>query len=153
MEIEGGDGSTTLLEPGSGVEWGRGSGFKSDDRTVSRRHVAFELTPSGEPARASFQVLGKNPVWVLSSKSGKVSTFRTSESGAMEIGDMFCVSAKNPIWFTVKKADFVVDNVKRELGFDGRCELQDFDTLLQPESVDISHIDPVKGIVFICCCF
>ena len=62
MDIEGNDGSKTLLEPGSTVEWGRGLGLKSNDRTVSRRHVAFELAPSNEPNRVRFQVIGKNPV-------------------------------------------------------------------------------------------
>lgn len=143
MDIEGSDGSKTLLEPGSTVECGRGLGLKSNDRTVSRRHVAFELAPSNEPNRVRFQVIGKNPVWVHSGERGKVSTFRTCERGEMEIGDMFCVSAKTPVWFTVRKADSVVDNFKRELDFEGRCEVRDFDAL-EPESIDISHIDPVK---------
>ncbi|KAL3528621.1 hypothetical protein ACH5RR_007943 [Cinchona calisaya] len=145
MEIEGSDGSNTLLEPGCKVEWGRGSGFKSDDRTVSRRHVDFELCRSSQPTskKARFQVVGKNPIWVHSRKSGKVSTFRTSETGEMEIGDMFCVSAKNSIWFAIQIADFEAKIVKKDLGFESICELQDFDAF-QPNSIDISLIDPVK---------
>lgn len=143
MEIEGSDGSKTLLEPGLKVEWGRGLGLKSVDRTVSRRHVAFELTPSAEANRVRFQVIGKNPVWVHSAESSKVSTFRTCERGEMEIGDMFCVSAKTPVWFTVRKAGPVADDFKRELEFEGRSEVRDLDAL-EPKSFDIEYIDPVK---------
>lgn len=158
MEIEGSDGSRTSIEPGSKVEWGRGLGFKSDDRTVSRRHVTFQLDPSGEH-RARFRVIGKNPFWVFSSKSGKVNAFMTFETGEMEIGDMFCVSAKNPIWFTVKNADFearIEENVEKQMDFEGELaeslrassELKDFDAL-NPDSVDISQFDPIKDFGFL----
>ncbi|CAI9114354.1 OLC1v1015062C1 [Oldenlandia corymbosa var. corymbosa] len=162
MEIEGSDGSKANLKWDSIIEWGRGSGFKTDDRTVSRRHV--ELQPvfgSGirEP-RVRFIVHGKNPIWVHRSKTGEVSGFKTSESGELEIGDAFCVSAKNPVWFTCKDVEIEAENGenngKGELRLDGELadslsggfEVKGFDAL-ELESVDISLIDPVKEFGFL----
>lgn len=163
MEIESSDGSRTLLKVGSVIEFGRGSGFKIDDRTVSRRHVSLRVNPLDESSsRAEFKVIGKNPIWVHSCKSRQVRTFRASEGGEMEIGDMFCVSAKNPIWFTLKKAEFEAEtenNVKSELDFksqldeslENRYQIKDVvgPLELEPESIDISDIDPVKEFGFL----
>lgn len=157
MEIESSDGSRTLFKMGSAIEFGRGSGFKTDDRTVSRRHVSFRVNPVDESI-AEFKVIGKNPIWVHSFKSRQISIFRTSESGEMEIGDLFCVSAKNPTWFTLKKAQFEAETentVKSELDFksqseeslENRYQIKDVvgPLELEPESIDISDIDPIKG--------
>ncbi|KAI5665447.1 hypothetical protein M9H77_15300 [Catharanthus roseus] len=154
MEIRSSDGGKTLIKPGSQVVFGRGLGFEIDDKTVSRRHVSFQLNHwEEEKTRACFKVTGINPIWVHSSKTGKVSTFRNSESGEMEIGDMFCVSAKNPIWFTLRKIEFEDEkgnNMKSELAESSnfRCEIKDGD-FLEPESVDVSQIDPVKEFGFL----
>lgn len=159
MEIESRDGSRTLFKMGSVIEFGRGSGFKTDDRTVSRCHVSFRVHPV-EKSMVEFKVIGKNPVWVHSCKSRQVSTFRTSESGEMEIGDMFCVSAKNPTWFALKKAEFEAETentVKSELDFksqseeslDNRFQIKDVVGPLDPESIDISNIDPIKEFGFL----
>ena len=56
--------------------------------------------------RVSFEVLGKNPFWVYSkNEDGKIGTFKRFQRGQLGIGDMFCLSAKNPIWFTVKEVE------------------------------------------------
>ncbi|KAL2462562.1 SMAD/FHA domain-containing protein [Forsythia ovata] len=167
MEIEGTDGCKTLIKPGQTRELGRGQGFNSTDKTISRHHVAFSL-PKNE-TRVHFQVIGKNPIWVHTSKSDEVKAFRSSEKGEMESGDMFCMSAKNPTWFTLKKTEieganveekeFVGENeneVKRELGLE--CELAEslhsgsgpiVVEELEPESVDISGTDPIKEFEFV----
>ncbi|KAL2539131.1 SMAD/FHA domain-containing protein [Abeliophyllum distichum] len=167
MEIEGTDGCKTLIKQGQTREFGRGQGFNSTDKTISRHHVAFSL-PENE-TRVHFQVIGKNPIWVHSSKNDEVKAFRSSKKGEMESGVMFCMSAKNPIWFTLKKTEIEGANVeekevvgenenevKRELGLE--CELAESLQSgsgpkgveeLDPESVDISGIDPIKEFEFV----
>ncbi|KAL0900179.1 hypothetical protein Bca101_084140 [Brassica carinata] len=109
MEIEGEDGTKLILEPGDKPVFGRGAGFTTDDLTVSRRHVSLELNPLAggtESGRVSFEVLGRNPVWVRKREPGeKIRTFRKSETGEIAAGDRFCVSGQLPIWFTLKKRD------------------------------------------------
>ena len=130
MEIEGKNGWRTELGKGS-MEFGRGLRFPTTDRTVSRRHVSFDLL-EGSETRARFEVIGKNPIWVLSSGSEDIRVFRRHQRGEMESGDSFCVSSKNPIWFSLKKIEFP------EMG---RCGF---------ESLSVSDIDPVKGMVLTC---
>uniref|UniRef100_M4EF38 FHA domain-containing protein n=2 Tax=Brassica campestris TaxID=3711 RepID=M4EF38_BRACM len=109
MEIEGEDGTKLILKPGDKSVFGRGSGFTTDDLTVSRRHVSLELKPfAGETDsdRVSLEVLGRNPVWVRKREPGeKIQTFRKSETGEIKAGDRFCVSGQLPIWFTLKSRD------------------------------------------------
>ncbi|CAH9088605.1 unnamed protein product [Cuscuta europaea] len=155
MEIESGDGSKTLLIPGSITHFGRGAGFNyDDDRTVSRRQISIHPYPSSDHERdgppVRFEVVGKNPVWVHNSKSGGVKTYRRSERGELESGDMFCVSAKNPVWFTLrrtdsesqgnagKKKDTLVSN-STDPDYEQRG-VEEFD----PDSINLSDIDPVK---------
>ncbi|RVW51884.1 hypothetical protein VitviT2T_013259 [Vitis vinifera] len=130
MEIEGKNGWRTELRKGSKKEFGRGSGFPTTDRTVSRHHVTFELHEDSE-TRVRFVVIGKNPFWVLSSGSGEIRVFRRHQRGEMESGDSFCVSSKNPIWFSLKRTEFP------EMG---RCGF---------ESLSVSDVDPVKEFGFI----
>lgn len=73
----------------------------------------------------------------------------------MEAGDKFCVSAKYPVWFTVKRVDFGgkrelngVKEVDLEDSLESRCEIIDGNDL-EPEFVDISDIDPVKEFGFL----
>ncbi|XP_060218524.1 uncharacterized protein LOC132645521 [Lycium barbarum] len=156
MEIEGTDGSKTRLKPGSTIEFGRGLGFTSDDKTVSRRQILFQIHK--DETKVKFEVVGRNPIWVYSNKDGKVSTFRKFERGEMENGDMFCVSAKKATWFTLKRIDFE-DEVKRGGEKEMEMETQLAESLessscpegieFDLEHVDISGIDPVQEFGFL----
>lgn len=73
----------------------------------------------------------------------------------MRNDDMFCVSAKNPVWYTVRR---IVDGVRRN---DSESELagnleSDFEFKgvedLDQVGVDISGLDPVKGLFFMNFC-
>ncbi|CAI9767147.1 unnamed protein product [Fraxinus pennsylvanica] len=161
MEIEGTDRSKTLIKPGQTREFGRGQGFNSIDKTISRHHVSFHL-PKNE-TRVYFHVIGKNPIWVHTAKFNEVKAFRSTEKGEMESGDMFCVSAKNPIWFTLKKTEIEVPDDgenENELKRESCLESTLAESLqsgsgpkgveeLEPESVDISGIDPIKEFEFV----
>ncbi|KAK4780995.1 hypothetical protein SAY87_017101 [Trapa incisa] len=137
MEMEGEDSSSVQLRAGSEVIFGRGSGFCTDDRTVSRRHVLLRAGDGlTEAVKASFEVLGKNPVWV--SSGGNVRVYRTSEKGDLAAGDWLCVSGRQPIWFAVK----VIDSLK-DLGSESEVEAESL--LHVPES----DIDPVKEFGFL----
>lgn len=66
--------------------------------------------------------------------------------------DMFCVSAKNPVWYTVRRIVDGVDGVRRN---DSQSELagnleSDFEFKgvedLDQTGFDISGLDPVKGL-------
>ncbi|GMI72382.1 hypothetical protein like AT3G13780 [Hibiscus trionum] len=140
MEMEGADGSKLALKPGSKTIFGRGSGFNSGDRTVSRRHVELELeTPIdkiGETQNdplVSFEVTGKNPVWVRSRTNGDIKVFKSSDKGQLENGDWLCVSGRIPVWFVLKKTE-----EDRDLGSESGAE-----------SVDVEDIDPVKEFGFL----
>ncbi|KAF9613071.1 hypothetical protein IFM89_005519 [Coptis chinensis] len=102
MEIESEDGSKISINTNSKTVFGR----NLSDRTVSRRHILFNLQKdkNNKPS-VQFEVLGKNPVWVFGNSDGESETivFRMSEKGEMGIGDGFCVSAKHPILFKLKK--------------------------------------------------
>ena len=145
MEIQGqDDGSKIELENGHKTVFGRGFGFSTDDRTVSRRHLDLEVKPGGtqtEP-RVSFEVLGKNPVWVWSKEDGAVKVFRRSEKGELAAGDWFCVSGKGPSWFNLRKVG-VEDREEKRVSED-ESELAEPDESL--EGFDVSGIDPVKGL-------
>ncbi|KAK2983798.1 hypothetical protein RJ640_008474 [Escallonia rubra] len=154
MEIHGKDGSKTLLNEGSQTEFGRGLVLHSNDRTVSRRHISLRLHSSdhNDGTRAFFEVIGKNPIWVHNHRSGEIRVYKRFERGEMEDGDAFCLSAKKPVWFTVKKIDStgeIKGSVTRELGVENELAeslqrshgLGEFEEL-QLDSVDVSHIDP-----------
>ncbi|XP_062024871.1 transcription elongation factor SPT6 [Rosa rugosa] len=150
MEIEVEDRSKLVVEKGQKAVFGRGNGFNTTDRTVSRRHVLFELqhinATQTEP-RISFEVLGRNPVWVRSQKDGEVRVFRRSEKGELAAGDWLCVSGKRPIWFKVRNVG-VEEEVKRVL----ESESEMAEGLLNGsewEGVDVSGIDPVKEFGFV----
>ncbi|KAK8630030.1 hypothetical protein V6N13_078841 [Hibiscus sabdariffa] len=140
MEIQGADGSKLALKPDSKTIFGRGLGFNSGDRTVSRRHVELELeTPvdkTGETQNdlmVSFEVTGKNPVWVRSRTNGEIKVFKSSDKGQLENGDRLCLSGRVPVWFVLKKTD----------------EDRDLGTGSGAESVDVEDIDPVKEFGFL----
>ncbi|KAJ8442923.1 hypothetical protein Cgig2_022289 [Carnegiea gigantea] len=170
MEIEGSDGSKTLLKPCSTTVFGRGKGFHPNDLAVSRRHISFEFTPSTDPPdsqtgpRVSFEVLGKNPVWVYSkNEGGKIRTFKKFQRGQLRIGDMFCLSAKDPVWFTVKEVekevvdereskrgeieDRVSNELSQSLEISYGVNERNGDSGL--DAVDVSSIDPVQEFGFL----
>ncbi|PIA64300.1 hypothetical protein AQUCO_00100050v1 [Aquilegia coerulea] len=167
MEIEDEDGSRISINSDSKTEFGRGLGFNVNDRSVSRRHVVFQLkNQSDSETRVYFEVLGKNPIWVFESNNGDSDTkvFRSSGKGEMRVGDSFCVSAKNPILFKLKKSE----NDEEKGGFEeveGRerivkeeemAEISESDVEGNEEyeefevgSVDVADIDPVKEFGFL----
>ncbi|CAH8260382.1 unnamed protein product [Arabidopsis lyrata] len=135
MEIEGKDGTKLFLKARVKAVFGRGAGFNTEDLTVSRSHVSLEFKPSaagtGRSDRVSFEVLGRNPVWVIPGETGKkIQTLRKSETGEIAAGDRFCVSGNLPIWFTLKRRDEVME----ERALAGEIELD---------------IDPVKEFGFL----
>ncbi|XP_057535065.1 transcription initiation factor TFIID subunit 7 [Amaranthus tricolor] len=167
MEIEASDGSKILLKPNSTTIFGRGNGFSSNDLSVSRRHISFEFIPSSDPETTptvSFEVLGKNPVWVClkQQENGEnIKSFKRLQRGKLGFDDMFCVSAKTPIWYTLNKSEEVDEEIDRKSeepeerinselsqsletasGFEG---IQDFAL----ENVDVSGIDPVQEFGFL----
>ncbi|PNX90542.1 SMAD/FHA [Trifolium pratense] len=100
MEFQGEDGSKFPLQTSDKLLFGRGFGFNTDDHTVSRRHVSFQLNESeSESPRVSFQVIGRNPIWVLKNNDGTLNLFRKFDMGQLELGDRFCLSGKTPIWY------------------------------------------------------
>ncbi|CAN8269375.1 unnamed protein product [Cochlearia groenlandica] len=140
MEIEGEDGTKLSLRPGDNSVFGRGSGFSTQDLTVSRRHVSLQFKPSSAAAitgtelsdKVSFKVIGRNPIWTQSSGE-KIQTFRRSETGEISEGNRFCVSSRIPVWFNLKKRD----GDTAEKASDSESGL------------DYSEIDPVKEFGFL----
>lgn len=150
MEIEGEGGAKFALNNGHKTVFGRGLGFNTSDRTVSRRHVELEVqtNPAQKEAKVSFVVLGKNPIWVWSRTDGEVRVFRRLEKGELGAGDSFCVSGKIPAWFTLRNIE--VDEVDKKVLEEDVCKLAEcFQSGSEIEDVDFSGIDPVKGLVFI----
>ncbi|KAL0010062.1 hypothetical protein SO802_005170 [Lithocarpus litseifolius] len=95
MEVEGEDGSKIVLQNvGDKVVFGRGFGFNTKDKTVSRQHVVFELVKSGESqtgseySKVSFEVVGKNFMWVREHGSGEIRAFRNGEKGGVIEGQL-----------------------------------------------------------------
>lgn len=151
MEIEVEDHSKLILEKGHKAVFGRGNGFSTNDRTVSRRHVLFEFEHKSanqtEPS-VSFEVLGKNPIWVRSRKDGGVRVFRRSEKDEVAAGDWFCVSGNRPVWFRVRNVE-VEERENRVL--ESESELAEgLQSGSELEGLDVSGIDPVKGLALNC---
>ncbi|KAH7547154.1 chromatin modification-related protein EAF7 [Ziziphus jujuba] len=151
MEIVDEDGAKIAIPNGVKVVFGRGFGFNTDDRTVSRRHVELEVYDEAggsqtEP-RVSFEVLGKNPIWVRSRTDGEVRVFRRLEKGEMVPGDSFCVSGNRPTWFSLRKVG-VGDEVEVEEG-ETRALAVEGELAESFEDFDVSGIDPVKEFGFV----
>jgi hypothetical protein len=132
MEIEGEEGSKIEVGIGSKAVFGRGCGFNTKDRRVSRRHVIFELDDN---QTVSFQVVGKNPICVRSGEEN-VKIFRRLQKGVVAAGDWFCISSQNPVRFRLKK----------RIG--GRRVQESDSGNWYSERFDLSKIDPVKGLFF-----
>lgn len=148
MEIESQDGAKIELENGHKAVFGRGLGFNTDDRTVSRRHIALEFKPGStrtEP-RVCFEVLGKNPFWVWSKEDEEVRVFRRSEKGDLAAGDWFCVSGKGPTWFNLR--NFGVEDEEKRVSEGESGLAESLGSGSEFEGFDISAIDPVKGLNF-----
>lgn len=156
MEIAGADGSQAGIYPGQILELGRGHGINSSERTISRRQISFSIpqfTEDGE-LRVQFEVLGRNPVYV--SRDDGVKVFRRFQRGVMESGDRFCLSAQDPVWYTLRgsggaaaagvRPNDLEGGLARDLdsglGFDGAEDLP-------PGDVDVSSIDPVTEFGFL----
>lgn len=154
MEVVTENEAPTRIRPGQAREMGRASGLDSSDNTISRRHLSLSVAGAsdGEETRLQFEVLGRNPIYVH--RDNEVKIFRRFERGEMRNGDMFCVSGKNPVWYTVRRTEDGADGVRRnaaeselggemdaDIGFGGVGDLDLFD-------VDISGLNPVKGQFF-----
>ncbi|KAI9109513.1 hypothetical protein K1719_019567 [Acacia pycnantha] len=152
VEVEGEDGTKFVLGTRGEILFGRGSGLNTNDRTVSRRHVSLLLKSSleesdaGEEPRVSFEVIGRNPIWVFSKNDGEIRIFRKYEKGEMEFGDRFSLSGKSPVWF-----DFKDSGVQ-----EGKKTISDIEEVsesssngLDIEDIDVSGIDPVKVFGFV----
>ncbi|KAI6690157.1 hypothetical protein NL676_026985 [Syzygium grande] len=149
MEIEGEEGSKVMLKRASTATiFGRGLGFDTNDRSVSRKHLLLQAGDDGaaEP-RVSFRVLGKNPVWVRSGSGGGVRVYRSSESGEFGAGDRFCVSGRRPVWFDPRE----IEDGGGGGGGSGSKRNSECESELaeSAESVDVSSIDPVKEFGFL----
>jgi hypothetical protein len=148
MELEGEDGSRIALQDGQKkTVFGRGLGFHTNDRTVSRRHVLLGVLTSEDKSgsqtgpKVSFEVVGKNPIWVRESGGGGIRVFRRDENGVVAPGDWLCFSGRTPVWFTVRGSR-CGEGEKRVLG----CK-NGLDANLR-SGFDVSEIDPVKGMHF-----
>ncbi|CAA7408774.1 unnamed protein product [Spirodela intermedia] len=160
LEAEGGGAARIFIGPGSRkTEIGRGRGFDTPDRTVSRRHVSFQLIAPVEDdgeARVSFEVLGRNPIIIVTPGGNKI--VRRSEEGELSAGDRVSLSLRHPIFFSLKCRD----------GGEGRVEGGMTETAPERErteedegiedagledswrfpSSDLSQIDPVREFGF-----
>ncbi|KAI3512529.1 hypothetical protein L1887_19845 [Cichorium endivia] len=151
MEIEGKNGSKIRLQEGSETfDFGRGLGFISNDRAISRHHISFNLHE--DQTRVCFEVKGKNPVWVRESGNDKIRVYKRSEGGEIKSGDSFCVASKNPVWFNVKgiaREDQDDGESKSELSLDEAFAETSGIEYDEVETGDISNIDPVKEFNFV----
>ncbi|MED6118748.1 hypothetical protein PIB30_005586 [Stylosanthes scabra] len=142
--IEGEDGSKLSLQftEARNTVIGRGcggGGFHSKDRTVSRRHVSFQLGSDSEEPRVSFEVIGRNPFWVQQGGVG-LKVFRKFEKGQLELGDRFSLSAVAPFWFHFNFKDLALNNQDSS----SKAHV-DFDI----DQIDLSQFDPVKEFGFL----
>ncbi|MFS7909548.1 putative transcription factor interactor and regulator FHA-SMAD family [Helianthus anomalus] len=139
MEIESKNGSKIRVE--EEMDFGRGLGFGSTDRTVSRRHVSFKPHDDDDGSSSVyFQVKGKNPIWVRHSTNPHIRVYNASQSGQLNIGDSFCLSSKHPVWFNLNK---ITSSNRYEEAF---AEISGFDHD-EIETTDID--DPVKEFGFV----
>ncbi|KAL2332267.1 hypothetical protein Fmac_019848 [Flemingia macrophylla] len=130
VEVEGGDGSKVAFWKDKEAVLGRGCGFNTQDRTVSRRHVSLRLNDSDSEvanARVSFEVVGKNPFWVYDGEALRL--FRSFEKGHLQLGHRFCFSANAPLWFTLN-----ITQTQPQLNLD---------------AIDVSELDPIKEFGFL----
>ncbi|KAE7999091.1 hypothetical protein FH972_003571 [Carpinus fangiana] len=153
MELEYKDGSRIALQDGQKTVFGRGSGFHTDDRTVSRRHVLLGAKTSGDKSgsqtgpKVSFEVVGKNPIWVRESGGGEIRVFRRGEKGDAAPGDWLCFSGRTPAWFTVRGSGFG-EGEKRVLGSENGMDAN-LRSGLEFDGAGVSEIDPVKEFGFL----
>ncbi|KAI7750670.1 hypothetical protein M8C21_029514 [Ambrosia artemisiifolia] len=125
-------------------------GFDSSDRTVSRCHVSFNLEENDGTMVVSFQVKGKNPIWVRDSSTHNITVYKCSQHGQLKIGDSFCVSSKDPVWFHLNRItsehEDEDESNRYEEAFGGDISGVDHQEF---ETSDIPDIDPVKEFNFI----
>ncbi|KAL4359186.1 uncharacterized protein [Arachis hypogaea] len=139
VEMEGEDGSKFSLQVTEArntvIGRGCGGGFHTKDRTVSRRHVSFQLSSDSDDPRVSFEVIGRNPFWVHHGALG-LKVFRKFEKGQLELGDRFSLSAITPFWlhFNFNNPAQNVSSSKPQLDID-------------IDQIDLSQFDPVKEIL------
>ena len=115
---------------------------------MSHRHVVFELAKSGDSqtgSKVSFEVVGKNPMWVREYGSGEIWVFRKGEKGDVAEGDWLCfLSRKRPVWFAMRESGSGESEIGLGESLGSRFK---FDNGVDVEALDI---DPVKGMCFVC---
>ncbi|XP_051199723.1 uncharacterized protein [Lolium perenne] len=107
LELEPGGGgirAVSLSSESPEADLGSGDLAPPADRTVSRRHVTLRLVGDGEP-RVAFEVVGRNPVVVRSSRVGEDKVYRRGEAGELRAGDGLSLSLKAPAFWTVRRPD------------------------------------------------
>lgn len=149
IEIRGQDGSKVVgVGPDSSdTVLGRGRGLHTRDRTVSRDHLNLKFDPR-RPASLSFEVTGRNPLWVLSRKSGHVRVYRNSDKGRVDVCDGFCVSGKEPFWFFLEEECRAEALAAGDGGGGGEVDIGRESEMDDRLEVDVSGINPVKGRFF-----
>lgn len=93
-------------------------------------------------------MIGKNPIWVRSGKSGKLKAFRRNEKGEVTVGDWFCIGggqSQQPVRFDVKR----INELEEEKEMMEAGESSELSSGGELESVDVSSIDPVKEFGFL----
>ena len=72
----------------------------------------FELAKSGESqtgskySKVSFEVVGRNPMWVKEHGSGEIWVFKKGEKGDMVGGDWLCFLFGNRlVWFAMRESE------------------------------------------------
>ncbi|KAK8970086.1 hypothetical protein KSP40_PGU012897 [Platanthera guangdongensis] len=168
------------------IDLGFSLGSSSSDRTISRRHISFQFLHTGDDtvdtdddsARQlllSFEVIGKNPISVLSKDAERNRVYKKSEKGVLNAGDLISLSIKKPNYFSVKRSEgkneevdsSVLDAVKRrekrtrqrrreaeEREKSEEAAGEDDDVVWEGSnaeigSSDVSEIDPVKEFGFL----
>ncbi|KAK8938572.1 hypothetical protein KSP39_PZI011130 [Platanthera zijinensis] len=135
-----------------GGETGFSSGSSSSDRTISRRHVSFQFLHTGDDtvdtdddsARQlllSFEVIGKNPISVLSKDAERNRVYKKSEKGVLNAGDLISLSIKKPNYFSVKRTE--EGEAEEAAGEDDDVVWEGSNAEIG--SSDVSEIDPVKA--------
>ncbi|KAJ4789099.1 hypothetical protein LUZ62_040345 [Rhynchospora pubera] len=162
MELQSEENGEKMSIDHKGTTLGRSN--CSSDPSVSRRHVS--LTPTSE-STLSFEVIGKNPVLVLTNGCKKVC--RRGEKGEIREGDRLSLSIQRPSLWVVKREveRSVLEAVKRrerrtmerrrereerekeQLREEVEVNEDNFDLEFDLEGLDLSNIDPVEEFGFL----
>lgn len=186
MELEQ-NGNSIPIDLSSTTFVGRGdlgliSGSSSSDRTVSRQHVSLQLRhtsddmintdDSAQELLLSFEVIGKNPISVISEDAERSRVYKKSAKGVLKPGDLISLSINKPNYLSLKRRgggggdgevdSSVLDAVKRRerRTQQRRSEAEEGDVGVDDDvvwegcsaeigSLDVTEVDPVKEFGFL----